>query len=162
MNRIELVVGPDEPENVEFGEILRGFRTMSGLARSQAALRIGVTSEYIRLMEKGERTPALGTALKILENYGIPHEVNITRSQLIFENTLVEFTSRIKEARGANVPELRYYTVTEEREVKVSANNPKDAAVLADSILSGETDPVHQTNVQAWPRKTTLYVREDR
>lgn len=35
------------------------------------------------------------------------------------------------------MPEIRYYTVTQEREVKVWANSPVDAARIADATFSG-------------------------
>jgi len=98
-----LTVGPNEPDNVKFGEILRGFRNNIQISRSEVASRLGVSSEYMRLLERGERTPALGTAIKLLNIYAIPCEY-ISKSRIVFENTSVEFTSRIKEARH-NLPE---------------------------------------------------------
>src|SRR5580765_3318790 len=98
MNDIALTVGPNENGNIRFGEIIHSFRMNSQLSKSKAAERIGVSSEYIRLMERGERTPALGTLLKLLDIYGVSYERN--KSQVIMDgNVSVEFTSRIKEAR---------------------------------------------------------------
>jgi len=92
-----LIVGPNESDNEKFGQILQKFRTDNQLSRAKAANRIGVSSEYVRLMEKGERTPALGMARKILYFYGVPYTV--TKNQIFCENISVEFTSRIKESR---------------------------------------------------------------
>lgn len=38
------------------------------------------------------------------------------------------------------MPEIRHYTVTQTRKVKVMANNPKDAAIVADLAFSIGTD----------------------
>lgn len=59
------------------------------------------------------------------------------------------------------MPEIRYYTVTETREAKVSANNPTDAALLADRVFSGTKKPGDQISVQAYPRVRSLHIRED-
>jgi hypothetical protein len=60
------------------------------------------------------------------------------------------------------MPELRYYTIVQEREVKVSATKPIDALVLADRVLSGTMKPEDQINVQQRPRELSLNIREDR
>lgn len=36
------------------------------------------------------------------------------------------------------MPEIRYYTVTQTREVKVSANDPLEAAQIGDAAFKGE------------------------
>jgi hypothetical protein len=59
------------------------------------------------------------------------------------------------------LPELRYYTVTQEREVKVSANSPIDAAVLANRVFTDTKHPEDQINVQTPIRERGLTVRED-
>jgi transcriptional regulator with XRE-family HTH domain len=98
MKDIVLTVGPNESGNIRFGEIIHSLRLNSQLSKPKAAERIGVSSEYIRLIERGERTPALGTLLKMLDIYGVSYKQN--GSQVIIdENISVEFTSRIKEAR---------------------------------------------------------------
>jgi transcriptional regulator with XRE-family HTH domain len=94
-----LTVGPNKPDNVKFGEILHNFRNNVRLSRSEVASRLELSSEYIRLIERGERPPPLGTAIKLLAAYELPFDVDIKRSRIIFETTSVEFTSRIKEAR---------------------------------------------------------------
>jgi transcriptional regulator with XRE-family HTH domain len=101
---LSLIVGPNESDNEKFGKILHDFRNNIRLSRSEAANRLGISSEYIRLMERGIRTPALGTAIKLLDIYEIPYDIN--QSRVIFENTAVKFTSRIKEARHKRLPDL--------------------------------------------------------
>jgi hypothetical protein len=59
------------------------------------------------------------------------------------------------------LPELRYYTVTQEREVKVSADNPVHAAVLANRIFTNTKYPEDQLNILAPIRERALTVRED-
>jgi hypothetical protein len=60
------------------------------------------------------------------------------------------------------MPEIRYYTVTQEREVKVSAPSPIEAAQLADRIFSNtEKQPDDKINTLTPIRERTLDVRED-
>ena len=92
-----LTVGPDESDNAQFGEFLFDLRRAAKLSRIKAGQLIGVSSEYVRVIELGKRTPALGTALKILDIYQTPFTLN--GSRIILEGFSVEFTSRIKEAR---------------------------------------------------------------
>ena len=92
-----MTIGPDEEDNPIFGQFLCDLRTSKRLSRAEAARRIYVSSEYIRLIERGERSPALGTAIKMFDIYGLPYIQE--RSHLHFENTSVNFVSRIKEAR---------------------------------------------------------------
>lgn len=54
------------------------------------------------------------------------------------------------------MPEIRYYTVTQEREVKVAANSPADAVMIANKAFDGElTD-----STQLPPGRVTTSVRE--
>ena len=94
---IILTVGPEESDNQYFGQILYNLRTKIDLSRIQAARCINVTSEYVRLMEKGERSPSLGIALRMLDVYDVPYTVD--GSHVYFENVSAEFSGRIKEAR---------------------------------------------------------------
>jgi transcriptional regulator with XRE-family HTH domain len=104
MNNISLTVGPNEIDNLKFGGILHSFRMNSQLSKPKAAERIGVSPEYVRLMERGKRTPALGTLLKILDIYGVLYERN--GSHVVIDgNVSVEFTSRIKAGRH-RLPDL--------------------------------------------------------
>lgn len=96
---VALTVGPGEPDNEKFGSLLWEFRTKLSLSRVKVADHIGVSSEYVRMMEQGKRTPALWTAVKILEFYEVGYTVRVTHSQLFFNNISVKFTSRIKNAR---------------------------------------------------------------
>jgi transcriptional regulator with XRE-family HTH domain len=99
MKDIFLTVGPNQIDNRSFGGILAVFRIKNNLTKPKAAERIGVSSEYIRLVERGERTPALGTVLKILDIYGVSYEQKPKSQVIIDGNISVTFTSRIKEAR---------------------------------------------------------------
>lgn len=60
------------------------------------------------------------------------------------------------------MPEIRYYTVTEEREVKVCATSPIDAARLADADFHGVriTDDVEGATTTPI-RVRDITVRED-
>lgn len=61
------------------------------------------------------------------------------------------------------MPEIRYYTVTQEREVKLSAQNPIEAAQLADAAFKGEIEEgdITQVHILRAVRERTLDVRED-
>lgn len=60
------------------------------------------------------------------------------------------------------MPELRYYTVIQIREVKVSATNPTDAAILATRVLSSTMKPEDQIDIQQHPREISLKINEER
>lgn len=92
-----LVVGPDEPGNVQLGMILHNLRDRAKLSRAEAAQKHEVTSEYLRLIELGKRIPALGTMGTMLIVYNIDH--HISGNVIVFETFTVEFTSRIRKTR---------------------------------------------------------------
>jgi transcriptional regulator with XRE-family HTH domain len=110
---VDLVVGPSEPDNSRFGELLERLRRKSGLSRADAAATLGLSSEYLRLIEGGKRTPALGQMRKLLGAYGAEGDVETVSPEgyrqdlLIFDPldgddgdpVIVEFSSRIREAR---------------------------------------------------------------
>ena len=110
---VDLVVGPGEPDNSRFGELLERLRWKAGLSRADAAAKLGLSSEYLRLIEVGKRTPALGQMRNLLDAYGAEGEVERISPQgyrqdlLVFDPltgddgdpVIVEFTSRIREAR---------------------------------------------------------------
>lgn len=93
-----LVVGPDEPGNEEFGKLMQEFRIRSQLSRAAVADVLGISSEYLRLVERGKRIPALGRMDSILSLYRITHDIGI--DYLAFGTYFIEFTSRIREARN--------------------------------------------------------------
>jgi transcriptional regulator with XRE-family HTH domain len=106
---VDLVVGPGEPHNSRFGELLESLRWKAGLSRADAAAKLGLSSEYLRLIEVGKRTPALGQMRNLLDAYGAEGEVERIsqgcRQDLLIVDPLngepvsVEFKSRIREAR---------------------------------------------------------------
>jgi transcriptional regulator with XRE-family HTH domain len=107
---VDWVVGPGEPANSRFGELLEGLRWKAGLSRADAAAKLGLSSEYLRLIEVGKRTPALGQMRNLLDAYGAEGEVERIspqgyRQDLLIVDPLsgdpvtVEFKSRIREAR---------------------------------------------------------------
>jgi hypothetical protein len=59
------------------------------------------------------------------------------------------------------MPEIRYYTVSQEREVKVWANSPIDAAQIADGEFSGYKPSQVEGGVTSPIRVRDLVVRED-
>ncbi|WP_346116935.1 helix-turn-helix transcriptional regulator [Micromonospora coerulea] len=107
----DLTVGPGrESDNRLFGELLERLRWKAGMSRADAAAKLGFSSEYLRLIEVGKRTPALGQVPKFLDAYGAAGEVGPVqpggyRPHLIVidpmndDPVLVQFISRIREAR---------------------------------------------------------------
>lgn len=110
---VDMVVGPGEADNPRFGELLERLRWNAHLSRAEAADKLGFSSEYLRLIETGKRTPALGQMRNILSAYGAEGAVEKLSPQgyrqdlLIFdplqgddgEPYFIEFKSRIREAR---------------------------------------------------------------
>ena len=68
-------VGPGQPDNSRFGELLESLRWKAGLSRADAAAKLGLSSEYLRLIEIGKRTPALGQMRNLLYVYGAQGDV---------------------------------------------------------------------------------------
>lgn len=109
---VDMVVGPGESDNKRFGELLERLRWKAGLSRADAAAKLEFSSEYLRLIETGRRTPALGQMRKFLSVYGAQGGVEIDphgqRQDLILFDPIhdddrdplfIEFKSRIREAR---------------------------------------------------------------
>src|SRR3954452_14194811 len=104
-------VGPGAPNNGEFGELLERLRWKAGLSRADAAAKLGLSSEYLGLIEVGQRTPALGPMRNLLDAYGARGDVQrregYRHDLVIFDPVkgddgdplFVEFKSRIREAR---------------------------------------------------------------
>lgn len=62
------------------------------------------------------------------------------------------------------MPEIRYYTVTQEREVKVSASSPIEAAQIGDAAFSGRIEEGDQSvapHILNPVRERSIDVRED-
>ncbi|AVT39617.1 helix-turn-helix transcriptional regulator [Plantactinospora sp. BB1] len=108
---IDLTVGPGKAShNLRFGELLERLRWKAGMTRADAAAKLGLSSEYLRLIEVGKRTPALGQMPNFMDAYGANAAVErvlpggdqpdlIVIDPLNGEPVLVEFISRIREAR---------------------------------------------------------------
>ena len=108
---IDMVVGPDrDNDNRRFGQMLADYRQEAGLSRDDAAAAMGISAEYLRLVELGRRTPAMGQMHAFLEVYGIEGAVGKLqpggdRPDLILfphgadEPVTLDFASRIRGAR---------------------------------------------------------------
>lgn len=106
-----LEVGPGlDSDNRQFGELLTRLRRSADLSRADAATKLGFSAEYLRLIEVGKRTPALGQMRNLLDAYGAHGEVErvmpggdrpdlLVIDPLNGEPVIVEFKSRIREAR---------------------------------------------------------------
>lgn len=109
---VDMEVGPGrDSDNRRFGSFLADLRDRSGLSRAAAATALGVSPEYLRLIELGRRTPALGQMRGLLDTYQVEGAVGRLqpggdRPDLFVldprsgDPVIVEFSSRIREARG--------------------------------------------------------------
>lgn len=61
------------------------------------------------------------------------------------------------------MPEIRYYTCTQEREVKVTASSPAEAAHLASAAFWGtiSDEDISKVNILSPVRERDLVIRED-
>lgn len=108
---VDLEIGPGlDSDNRRFGELLERLRWGAGLSRADAAARLGFSAEYLRLIELGKRTPALGQMQNIVSAYKAEAAVErvmpggdrpdlLVIDPLNGEPVIVEFKSRIREAR---------------------------------------------------------------
>jgi len=106
---IDWVVGPGAPDNRPFGELLEDIRVHNGRSRADVAAEVGLTAEYVRLIETGQRTPALGQMPALLQAYGADGAVEQempdgSKPDLVLLDAegdphFIAFTSRIREAR---------------------------------------------------------------
>lgn len=105
-----LTVGPSGKDNKQLGDILVALRDDVCLSRAEAAQQIGISSEYLRLIERGHRAPACGQMNHILNVYKTLY--SRSRNQVSFSGYVVEFDSRIQEARQSKEPkaEITYHT----------------------------------------------------
>lgn len=95
--KTHLIVGPKEEGNPAFGEVMRQLRDKAKLTRAEAADKLDLSSEYIRVIETGKRSPSLGAAQKMLHIYGVFYHTD--KNVMTFDTFTVKFTSRIQEAR---------------------------------------------------------------
>lgn len=111
---VDVIVGPGEPGNPQLGSLLRILRNHARLSRADAAANLGLSAEYLRLIEAGKRTPALGQMPRFLEAYDAQGAIEQPQpdgsvADLIVINPgtgnpcIVEFTSRIREARRSGI-----------------------------------------------------------
>lgn len=105
----EWFIGPGEEDNKVFGDWLRELRHTAGLTRVEAAAKLNFSSEYIRLMERGKRTPASENMGQICETYEVISQKLGANIWLINDKTIV-FTSRVlassRPNNGIDVPKV--------------------------------------------------------
>lgn len=56
---------------VQLGQRIRDIRVQKGMTQSELAERSGMASNYIAMLERGERNPTYLTLLKIAEGCGV-------------------------------------------------------------------------------------------
>jgi transcriptional regulator with XRE-family HTH domain len=105
----EWFVGPGEDDNEVFGDWLRELRHTAGLTRAEAAAELKFSSEYIRLIERGKRTPASTNMRDICDTYEVVSQKLGINVWLVEDKTIV-FTSRILESsrpgNGIEIPKV--------------------------------------------------------
>lgn len=118
---ISLRVGPNESDNERLGELLRQLRVdTAGLTQVQAAERLHISSEYIRLFEKGQRVPPAGRFVVILDVYEVPYELHREKDHYAVSvgEYRIAFTSRIREVRRSTPKQARYLLTQVDRQRK--------------------------------------------
>jgi len=91
-------VGPGQADNEKLGSLLKKWRTEAQFSRSALARRVGLSSEYIRLIEQGKRCPVEGQFRILLSVFNVEYAVE--DGLWLAESISFDFTSRIKEVRG--------------------------------------------------------------
>lgn len=134
----EWKVGPREADNEKLGELLLELRTKAGFSRTTAAHRLDLSSEYLRLIERGVRTPVEGNMRSILDLYRATYTVELGR--IVIGDVSVEFTSRIKE------PRRKAYI---EEEVPVPATMSRSTRIgrIVELLISAENEDLRQVHV---------------
>ncbi|KRF04338.1 hypothetical protein ASH00_14640 [Arthrobacter sp. Soil782] len=140
----DMAVGPGMASgNRRFGALLERIREHADLSRAEVAAALGVSAEYLRLIELGRRTPALGQMRSFLDAYHADGEVGRLqpggdRPDLILldpsddEPVLVEFTSRIREARRTTISSSRRAIDAQESDPSRQAREGLSTSRVAD------------------------------
>ena len=79
-----VTVGERRRVGLAFGATLRAARRRKGMTQEQLADAAGLDRTFPTLLERGLRTPSLGTLLRLAEALGISAEMLVedTRSQM--------------------------------------------------------------------------------
>jgi transcriptional regulator with XRE-family HTH domain len=108
MEEVHIIVGANKDASSELAAQLTRLRVSLGWSRPQAATNLGVSTEYVRLIETASQSPSMGIVMKMLKMYGV--EFKAEHRYIRFEHFAVEFTSRILNARTpkgvAPIPQL--------------------------------------------------------
>jgi len=70
--------GAFRPERA-FGEVLRDIRMKRGLSQEQLGFESGYHRTYISLLERGLKSPSLGTIMTLASTLGVPAAEMIRR-----------------------------------------------------------------------------------
>src|SRR5207253_2494327 len=68
---LRLVVGSGEEGSKLFGRLLRETRVNSEKSAREVAAEVGVSSSFVRAVERGERAPSAESGMKLLHAVGI-------------------------------------------------------------------------------------------
>jgi transcriptional regulator with XRE-family HTH domain len=66
---------------VAFGHVLRAAREAAGLSQQTLALRAEIDRTYPSLLERGLRSPSLGTLMNLAPVLGVPPEALVKRTE---------------------------------------------------------------------------------
>ena len=151
-----VVVGPGESGNKELGAILGRLRELAGLSRADAAARLGFSVEYLRLIETGNRAPALGQMPRFLNAYHAAGGVRVPQpggppADLIVylrpdDPILVMFRSRIREARGSGRPHASGGTTrrSDEDRVQLIDDHPAQLGIVVSLLTQAGPDTLRR------------------
>lgn len=66
---------------------LKNFRESQGLKQFEAAERLGITNDYLSMIENGKRTPGNKLTFKMAELYAVkPEDIFLTANRTICTN----------------------------------------------------------------------------
>ena len=66
---------------IAFGHVLRAAREAAGISQQTLALRAEIDRTYPSLLERGLRSPSLGTLMNLAPVLGVPPEALVKRTE---------------------------------------------------------------------------------
>ena len=81
------------------GSVLRKRRAELGLRQKHVAERVGITEDYLGLIERGQRSPSTDLLDRLARELGVPVSWLILESEPINPNLPIETAKVVEEAR---------------------------------------------------------------
>ena len=101
---IETYQGGDEMKLATIGKNVRKYRLMKKLRQEDLAEKAGLTTNYIGMVERGEKIPSLETFIKILNALGVSADMVLSE---VLDTGYTVKNSMLNEKLGKLTPEDR-------------------------------------------------------